>query len=91
MIKKTITMPEAMADWVTDEVAKGRFEDESACFQHLISKEQARLDVQAIITESQNDISEGRYTTLKNREEIDTFIGEICTTARERHAADKNK
>lgn len=44
MTRKTITIPEAMEDWVKTQIASGRYANDSEYFRDLIRRDQERRE-----------------------------------------------
>jgi antitoxin ParD1/3/4 len=42
MTRKTITIPDAMEEWVKDQIASGRYANDSEYFRDLIRRDQER-------------------------------------------------
>lgn len=78
MTRKTISMPEAMADWIESRVARGQYNNESEYFRDLVRRDQdyeAKVAaLNAALDESERQIERGQYYVLKNRQEIEAFI-----------------
>jgi antitoxin ParD1/3/4 len=55
MLRKTITIPEAMEDWVKAQIESGRYGNDSEYFRDLIRRDQdrrqAEQDLRALIQE----------------------------------------
>jgi antitoxin ParD1/3/4 len=47
MTRKTITIPEAMEDWVKAQIAAGRYANDSEYFRDLIRRDQDRREAEA--------------------------------------------
>ena len=55
MMRKTITIPDAMEDWVKSQISSGRYGNDSEYFRDLIRRDQdkrsAEQDLRALIDE----------------------------------------
>ncbi len=69
MMRKTITIPDAMEDWIKTQINSGRYGNDSEYFRDLIRRDQdrlsAKIELQSLIEEG---ISSG--ISSKNAEEI---------------------
>lgn len=77
-MRKTILMPDRMADWIVARIKPGQFNNESEYFRDLVRRDQeeearktclaARLDAGA------EQLANGAYTDLTSDREIDRLF-----------------
>jgi len=74
MMRKTITIPDAMEEWVKAQIASGRYGNDSEYFRDLIRRDQdrrnAERELRALIDEGLNSgISEDTVPDIMKRVE----------------------
>lgn len=79
MMRKTISMPDRMADWIAGRIERGQYNNESEYFRDLVRRDQeeearkaylrARLDAGA------DQLAAGAYADLTSDEDIDRLFG----------------
>lgn len=74
MMRKTITIPDAMEDWVKAQIASGRYGNDSEYFRDLIRRDQDRKlaehELRSLIDEGLNSgISTSSVTEIMKRVE----------------------
>ncbi len=74
MMRKTITIPDAMEDWVKAQIASGRYGNDSEYFRDLIRRDQDRKlaehELRSMIDEGLNSgISTSSVTEIMKRVE----------------------
>ncbi len=81
MIRKTISMPDAMGDWITERVKSGQYNNESEYIRDLVRQDQAeRAKMEFLsghLAESQEDYKAGRTTRIQSQEDLKTFFNTI--------------
>ncbi len=84
MIRKTISMPDAMGDWITERVKSGQYNNESEYIRDLVRQDQAERAKMAFLTdhlaESQADYKAGRFTRIRTDAELTSFFDDIKTS-----------
>lgn len=68
MTRKTITIPDAMEDWVKAQIAAGRYANDSEYFRDLIRKDRERRSAEA---ELRKMIEEAEASGESNRTVLD--------------------
>jgi antitoxin ParD1/3/4 len=85
MVRKTISMPDEMGDWIADRLADGRYNNESEYVRALIRRdqdEQLKLEhLRAALARGESDLAAGRYTDLASARDIGGFLDEIDAEA----------
>jgi antitoxin ParD1/3/4 len=78
MMRKTISMPDIMADWIAARIERGQFNNESEYFRDLVRRDQeeeARKAYLASRLESGSaQLASGAYRDLTSDEEIDRLF-----------------
>lgn len=74
MMRKTITIPDAMEEWVKAQIESGRYGNDSEYFRDLIRKDQdrrsAELELKAVIAESlESGVSDNSVLDIMKRVE----------------------
>ncbi|MEM9989088.1 MAG: type II toxin-antitoxin system ParD family antitoxin [Pseudomonadota bacterium] len=82
MIRKTITMPEPMDDWIKSQIDSGRYGNDSEYVRDLIRKDQERRELETMISESQQAFENGDFTTLESKDDVRGFIEGVWTRAK---------
>lgn len=81
MIRKTISMPDTMGDWVKARIHQGQYNNESEYFRDLVRRDQQDQEQLAFLrqrlSESEADLEAGRYQDLGGAAEIDQLFNEI--------------
>ena len=84
MIRKTISMPDAMGDWITERVKSGQYNNESEYIRDLVRQDQEERAKMAFLSghlaESQADYQAGRFTRIQSNEELSSFFKTIKTS-----------
>ncbi len=75
MMRKTITIPQAMEDWVKAQINSGRYGNDSEYFRDLIRRDQdrrlAERELRSLIDEGLNSgVSENSIPDIMKRVEI---------------------
>lgn len=81
MTRKTITIPDAMEDWVKSQIAAGRYANDSEYFRDLIRRDQERRTAEAQLKKMLEEAEASG--------ESDRTIDDIWSAAEKRHAARK--
>lgn len=82
MIRKTITLPEPMDDWIKSQVNSGRYGNDSEYLRELVRKDQERNELKSMIETSQKAFENGEYTSLETKEDVSAFIEGVWTRAK---------
>ncbi len=74
MMRKTITLPDAMEEWVKDQISSGRYANDSEYFRDLIRRDQdrrnAEAELRALIKEGlESGVSENTIPDIMKRVE----------------------
>jgi len=81
MIRKTISMPDTMGDWISGRITQGQYNNESEYFRDLVrrdQREQERLDfLMRRMDEGERQLVAGQTTALGSDADIDTFFDSI--------------
>lgn len=84
MIRKTISMPDAMGDWISDRVKLGQYNNESEYIRDLVRQDQEEQAKMAFLSshlrESQTSYAAGKYTALRSRDELKQFFDNLKNT-----------
>lgn len=83
MIRKTITMPEPMDDWIKTQIESGRYGNDSEYVRDLIRKDQERNQLQNMFDASQKAYEKGEFTTLQSRADVKGFIEGVWARAKD--------
>jgi len=83
MIRKTITMPEPMDDWIKAQIDSGRYGNDSEYVRDLIRKDQERSQLQTMIDESQRAFENGEFTSLQTKADVRGFIEGVWARAKD--------
>lgn len=79
MIRKTIALSDDMGDWITRQLASGRYNNESEYVRDLIRRDQddqLKLEyLRAMIARGRDDLSDGKYQELDGSEAISELLG----------------
>lgn len=82
MMRKTISMPDKMANWITGRIERGQFNNESEYFRDLVRRDQEeearRTFLLARLDTGERQLAEGAYVDLNSTEDIDRMcdVGE---------------
>lgn len=81
MIRKTISMPDNMGEWIAGRITQGQYNNESEYFRDLVRRDQQdqqqlkylmrRLDA------GEAELAAGEYTTLSTDADIDGVFDEL--------------
>jgi len=78
MMRKTISMPDKMADWITGRIERGQFNNESEYFRDLVRRDQEeeahRALLLARLDAGERQLTDGAYTDLGSAEDIDRLF-----------------
>lgn len=83
MIRKTITMPDQMDDWIKTQIATGRYGNDSEYVRDLIRKDQERKQLELMLTESERAFENGDFTSLKSKDDVRGFIEGVWAKAKD--------
>ncbi len=90
MIRKTISMPDAMGEWISDRVKSGQYNNESEYIRDLVRQDQDEQAKMAFLmnalAEGEADVAAGRVTTLRTEEDINDFFDDIIQEVKQNHA-----
>ncbi|KJS26009.1 MAG: hypothetical protein VR75_08730 [Hyphomonadaceae bacterium BRH_c29] len=78
MTRKTISMPDLMADWIATRIERGQFNNESEYFRDLVRRDQEEEDRKAYLVSrlesGSRQLANGAYLDLTSDEEIDRLF-----------------
>lgn len=81
MIRKTISMPDTMGDWISGRITQGQYNNESEYFRDLVrrdQREQERLEfLMRRMDEGEQQLAAGQATQLGSDAEIDALFDAI--------------
>lgn len=81
MMRKTISMPDRMGEWIASRINRGQFNNESEYFRDLVRKDQAeeenRQYLLARLSQGEKQIKNGQYTALESDQDITTLFEKI--------------
>lgn len=78
MMRKTISMPDLMADWIAARIERGQFNNESEYFRDLVRRDQEEEDRRTYLISrlesGSQQLAEGAYLDLTSDKEIDRLF-----------------
>lgn len=78
MMRKTISMPDLMADWIAARIERGQFNNESEYFRDLVRRDQEEEERKAYLVSrlesGSEQLARGAYSDLNSDEEIDRLF-----------------
>jgi putative addiction module CopG family antidote len=78
MMRKTISMPDIMADWIAARIERGQFNNESEYFRDLVRRDQEEEARKAYLVSrlesGSAQLASGAYCDLTSDEEIDRLF-----------------
>jgi antitoxin ParD1/3/4 len=78
MTRKTISMPDLMADWIAARIERGQFNNESEYFRDLVRRDQEEEERKAYLVSRLESgaaqLASGAHTDLASDEEIDRLF-----------------
>jgi antitoxin ParD1/3/4 len=78
MMRKTISMPDQMADWIASRIERGQFNNESEYFRDLVRRDQEDEDRKAYLISrlesGTEQLANGAYSDTASDEEIDRLF-----------------
>lgn len=78
MMRKTISMPDKMAIWITARIERGQFNNESEYFRDLVRRDQEEEARKAYLLSrleaGAEQLGDGAYTDLNSDEDIDRLF-----------------
>ncbi|WP_300543198.1 type II toxin-antitoxin system ParD family antitoxin [Maricaulis sp.] len=81
MIRKTISMPDEMGQWIAEQLAQGRYSNESEYIRDLIRRDRENQrktdDLRSMLAVAEAQIEAGEFTELKSKEDIQRLFDEI--------------
>ena len=81
MHRKTISMPDAMGEWISARVAAGQFNNESEYFRDLVRRDQEEMSrrayLKARLIAGDDQIAAGQSQLLETDADINALFGEI--------------
>lgn len=81
MIRKTISMPDEMGEWIGQQLSIGRYSNESEYIRDLIRRDQENQrkieDLQKMIAVAEAQFEAGEFTELGSPEDIRKLFDEI--------------
>lgn len=85
MMRKTISMPDQMGEWISGRINRGQFNNESEYFRDLVRKDQEeenrRQYLLARLSQGEKQIKDGQYTVLESDQDIENLFEAIKTDA----------
>lgn len=81
MIRKTISMPDKMGEWITSRVEQGQYGNESEYIRDLVRYDQEQQKKRDYLTmrleEGEAAIARGEYTVLETEKDWDDLFEDI--------------
>jgi len=81
MIRKTISMPDEMGDWISSRIVDGQFNNESEYVRDLIRKDQIDQErtayLRARLQQGEQQIARGEFTSLDGADDIVRLFDDI--------------
>jgi antitoxin ParD1/3/4 len=81
MIRKTISMPDEMGRWIADQLASGRYSNESEYIRDLIRRDRENRrkleNLRSMLAVAEAQIEAGEFTELKSKEDFDKLFEDI--------------
>jgi len=81
MIRKTISMPDNMGEWIAGRITQGQYNNESEYFRDLVRRDkqdQERLTMlKKRLVAGEAELAAGQYTSLSKDADIDRLFDEI--------------
>lgn len=78
MTRKTISMPDIMADWIAARIKRGQFNNESEYFRDLVRRDQEEEARKAYLVSrlesGAEQLASGAYLDLASDDEIDRLF-----------------
>ncbi|KJS37912.1 MAG: hypothetical protein VR74_07205 [Hyphomonas sp. BRH_c22] len=78
MMRKTISMPDLMADWIAARIKRGQFNNESEYFRDLVRRDQEEEERKAYLVSrlesGSEQLASGAYSDLNSDGEIDRLF-----------------
>jgi antitoxin ParD1/3/4 len=78
MMRKTISMPDIMADWIAARIERGQFNNESEYFRDLVRRDQEEEARKAFLVSrlesGSAQLASGAYSDLDSDDEIDRLF-----------------
>ena len=78
MMRKTISMPDLMADWIAARIERGQFNNESEYFRDLVRRDQEDEDRKSYLVSrlesGSAQLASGAYSDLTSDEDIDWIL-----------------
>ena len=85
MMRKTISMPDTMGEWIAARIKREQYNNESEYFRDLIRQDQQEEErmryLLARLERGENQLSEGAYIELNNDQEIDALFESLESDA----------
>ncbi|MEM9422330.1 MAG: type II toxin-antitoxin system ParD family antitoxin [Pseudomonadota bacterium] len=81
MMRKTISMPDTMSEWITGRIARGQYNNESEYFRDLVRRDQEEEQRKALLIArlDQGDAQHaaGDYIELSSDADVDALFDEM--------------
>ena len=78
MVRKTISMPDRMSDWIAGRIERGQYNNESEYFRDLVRRDQEEEGRTAYILSrierGSDQLASGAFTDLNSDEDIDRLF-----------------
>ncbi|GLK51619.1 type II toxin-antitoxin system ParD family antitoxin [Maricaulis virginensis] len=86
MIRKTVSMPDEMGQWIAEQLAKGRYSNESEYVRDLIRRDQENQrkleDLRSMLAVAEAEIEAGQFTELSSKADFDKLFEDVTGTKR---------
>lgn len=81
MIRKTLSLPDDMGEWIAGRIASGRYNNDSEYVRDLIRRdqdEQRKAErLQAALDAAEADLAAGRHSDLATKADVARLMDEI--------------
>ncbi len=81
MKRKTISMPDAMGDWITDRVKSGQYNNESEYIRDLVRQDQDEQSQLAFLNKrivaGEKQLASGEFTDFETPEDLKLYFDNI--------------
>lgn len=81
MIRKTISMPDNMGEWISGRLHQGQYNNESEYFRDLVRRDQEDQERLAFLKRrlvaGEAELAAGHYTELNTDSDIDKLFDEL--------------
>ena len=81
MIRKTISMPDNMGDWIAGRNDRGQYNNESEYFRDLVRRDQQEEErkayLHARIMQGEAQLANGQFTELDSDSDVDQLFASL--------------